>query len=76
MNILIKPEDRWKAAFKTKYGLFEPNVMLFGLTNSPATFQAFMDDIYRELILTGKLLIYMDDIFIHSETEEEHWQIL
>lgn len=72
MNILIKPKDRWKAAFKTKYGLFEPNVMLFGLTNSPATFQAFMDDIYRELVLTGKLLIYMDDIFIHSETEEEH----
>lgn len=76
MNILIKPEDRWKAAFKTKYGLFEPNVMLFGLTNSPATFQAFMDDIYWELILTRKLLIYMDDIFIHSETKEEHWQIL
>lgn len=50
--------------------------MLFGLTNSPATFQAFMDDIYRKLILTGKLLIYMDNIFIHSETKEEHWEIL
>lgn len=46
MNILIKKEDQWKAAFKTKYGLFEPNIMLFGLTNSPAIFQAFMDKIY------------------------------
>lgn len=76
MNILIKPKDQWKAAFKTKYGLYEPNVMLFGLCNSPATFQAFMDDIYRELVATSKLLIYMDDLFVHTETEKEHWDIL
>jgi hypothetical protein len=44
-NIKIKPEDRWKAAFKTPFGLFEPNVMPFGLTNTPAAFQKFMDHI-------------------------------
>jgi hypothetical protein len=38
-NIRIRPEDRWKAAIKTPYGLYLPNVMFFGLTNSPATFQ-------------------------------------
>jgi Reverse transcriptase (RNA-dependent DNA polymerase) len=38
-NVLIKKEDRWKAAFKTPYGLYQPKVMFFGLTNSPATFQ-------------------------------------
>jgi hypothetical protein len=38
-NVLIKKEDQWKAAFKTPYGLYQPKVMFFGLTNLPATFQ-------------------------------------
>ncbi len=38
-NIQIKEGDEWKATFKTPKGLFEPWVMFFGLTNSPATFQ-------------------------------------
>ena len=37
-NIRIKKEDKWKAAFTTPEGSFEPTVMFFGLTNSPATF--------------------------------------
>ena len=37
-NICIKKEDRWKVAFKTPFGLYEPMVMYFSLTNSPATF--------------------------------------
>ena len=44
-NIRIKEGDEWKAAFRTNKGLFEPTVMFFGLTNSPATFQAFMNHI-------------------------------
>ena len=39
-NVRIKEGDEWKAAFRTNMGLFEPTVMFFGLTNSPATFQA------------------------------------
>jgi len=35
-NICIKPRDEWKAAFQTNQGLFEPLVMFFGMTNSPA----------------------------------------
>jgi hypothetical protein len=46
-NVLIKKEDRWKAAFKTPYGLYQPKVMFFGLTNSPATFQRTMDRVFR-----------------------------
>ena len=43
-NVRIKEGDEWKAAFITNRGLFEPTVMFFGLWNSPATFQAMMDD--------------------------------
>lgn len=43
-NICIKDGDQWKVAFNTNHGLFEPDVMYFGLTNSPASWQAMMDD--------------------------------
>ena len=49
-NVRIKEGDEHKAAFKTNYGLWEPTVMFFGLTNSPATFQAMMDSIYRPVV--------------------------
>ena len=49
-NICIKEGDEWKAAFMTKYGLYEPTVMYFGLTNSPATFQTMMNYIFRDVI--------------------------
>jgi len=45
-NVRIKPRDEWKAAFQTNRGLFEPLVMFFGMTNSPATFQTMMNDIF------------------------------
>ena len=47
-NIRIKEGDEWKAAFVTNEGLFEPRVMFFGLTNSPATFQTMMNTIFAE----------------------------
>src|SRR5258707_5480649 len=65
-NIGIKEGDEWKAAFVTNRGLFEPTVMFFGLRNSPATFQAMMDDYFGDMINEGWLVIYMDDILIHA----------
>jgi Reverse transcriptase (RNA-dependent DNA polymerase) len=47
-NICIKEGDEWKAAFITNQGLFEPRVMFFGLTNSPATSQMMMNTIFTE----------------------------
>ena len=73
-NIRIKEGDEWKAAFRTNRGLFEPLVMFFGLTNSPVTFQTMMNDIFREEIMEGWVVIYMDDILVHSKNEEEHEQ--
>ena len=74
-NIRIKEGDEWKAAFRTNRELFEPTVMFFGLTNSPATFQSIMDHIFRDLINTGKVSVYIDDIVIHTKTLEEHRHI-
>ena len=55
-NIRIKEGDEWKAAFRTNKGLFEPTVMFFGLTNSPATFQTFMNMVLKDLSMRGMLL--------------------
>jgi hypothetical protein len=68
-NVRIKKGDEWKAAFKTKFGHWEPLVMFFGLTNSPSTFQEMMNVIYKEVIekheARGTIIrIYMDDIAI------------
>jgi hypothetical protein len=74
-NVLIKDGDQWKAAFKTNKGLFEPLVMFFGLTNSPSTFQAMMDAIFREEIAEGWLKVYLDDILIVTKgSQEDHFQ--
>jgi len=71
-NVHIKPRDEWKAAFRTNRGLFEPLVMFFGMTNSPATFQTMMNDIFRTLIAKGIVVVYLDDILIFTRIEEEH----
>ena len=68
----IKEGDEWKAAFHTNRGLFEPLVMFFGLTNSPATFQTMMNHLFRDLINKGKVVVYMNDIMIFTKTLEEH----
>jgi hypothetical protein len=71
-NIRIKEGDEEKAAFVTNRGLWEPLVMFFGLTNSPATFQCMMNDIFADLIAEGRVIVYLDDILIYSEHLEEH----
>src|SRR5712692_6970329 len=74
-NIRIREGDEWKAAFHTKRGLFEPTVMFFRLTNSPATFQAFMNEIFKDLIREEVVKVYMDDILVFTDTIEEHQEV-
>src|ERR1700720_3394628 len=70
-NICIKEGDKWKAAFRTNVGLFEPTVMFFGLTNSPAPFQNFMNHIFKPLVDQGVVAVYMDDILIFTTTHSQ-----
>ncbi|GBG81711.1 hypothetical protein CBR_g32703 [Chara braunii] len=67
----IRKEDRYKTAFKTRYGHFEWLVMPFGLTNAPATFQAAMTTEFRHM-LDRFVLIYLDDILVYSRSLDEH----
>jgi len=73
-NVRIKPGDEWKAVFRTNHGLFKPLVMFFRMTNSPATFQTMMNDVFRTVIAKGIVIVYLDDILIFTKTEEEHEQ--
>src|SRR6266699_5663614 len=69
-NVRIKEGDEWKGAFLTPEGLFEPMVMFFGLTNSPATCQMMMNTIFQTEVAKGWLSVYMDDIAIHTRPKE------
>ena len=75
-NMRIKEGDEWKAAFQTNRGLFKPLVMYFGICNLPVTFQLMMDTLFRELIMAGKIVIYMDDILIFTQTMDEYRSIV
>ena len=75
-NVRIKEGDKWKVVFTTLEGSFEPMVMFFGLTNSPAMFQAMMNELLRDLINTGKVAAFIDDVIIRMETEEEYEELV
>ena len=75
-NVRIKEGDKWKAAFTTSEGSFEPTVMFFRLTNSPVTFQAMMNELLRDLINTGKVVVFIDDVIVGTETEEGHDELV
>jgi len=74
--VRIREGDEWKIAFQTNRGLFEPLVMYFGMCNSLVTFQLMMDTLFHELIMSGKIVIYMDDILIFSQTMDKHRSIV
>lgn len=70
-RIRIKEGDEWKTAFRTRYSHFEYTVMPFSLTNTPAQFQAYINEALAGLI-NVTCVVYLDNILIFSNTEEEH----
>ena len=75
-NVRIKEEDEWKVVFTILEGFFEPTVMFFGLMNSPATFQAMINELLRDLINTVKVAVFIDDVIVGTEIEEGHDEIV
>ena len=72
--IRIKKGDEWKTVFRCRYGLFEYLIMPFGLMNAPATFQAMINHIFRDLLDQGTIA-FMDDLMVHASTKEKHDEI-
>ena len=62
----IKEGNKWKTAFRTRYGHFKYPVMLFGLFNAPASFQGYINKILAEK-LDIFVIVYLDDILIYTE---------
>src|SRR5262249_3265007 len=71
--VRIAEGDEWKTAFRTRYGSFEWCVMPFGLSNAPAAFQRFMNNVFADM-LDICVVVYLDDILIYSDTPELHQQ--
>ena len=57
-------------------GVYEPTVMYFGLTNSPATFQTMMNDLFQDLINQGDMATFIDDILVATNTEERYDELV
>ena len=69
--VRIAPGDEWKTAFRTRYGSFEWRVMPFGLSNAPAAFQRFVNEIFADM-LDVCVVVYLDDILIYSDNPDDH----
>src|SRR6266498_5834642 len=70
-RIRIKKRDEWKTAFRTRYGFWEYIIIPFGLTNTPATFQAYINKALDGLLNTI-YITYINDIYIYNNSIKEH----
>ena len=75
-NVRIKKGDEWKAAFTIHVGSYELVVIFFGMINSPATFQGMMNEILKDIINEGKVVVFVNDVLIGTEIEEGHEELV
>jgi len=62
------------ATFHTNYRLFEPLMIFFGITNSPTMFQTMINNIFRDLITEGIMIVYLGNILIFTQTFKDHYK--
>jgi hypothetical protein len=74
-QIGLKKGEAYKTTFQTHFGLFEFNVMTFGLCGAPGTFQGAMNCTLAPL-LRKCVLVFFDDILVYSATFSEHLEHL
>jgi len=65
-----------KAAFSIPEDIYKPIVMFFGLTNLLVTFQAIMNDLLRDMIKAGDVLVFIDNIIVGIKTEKGNDDIM
>jgi hypothetical protein len=70
-QLRIRPSDIPKTTFITMYGLYEFTVMSFGLTNAPTFFMNLMNSVFMDS-LDKFVVVFIDDILIYSQSEDEH----
>jgi hypothetical protein len=70
-KVRIKEEDIRKTSFRTRYGQYEFTVVPFGLSNAPVVFMCLMNGVLRSY-LDKFIVVFLDDILIYSNYEEEH----
>ncbi|GJZ51166.1 putative reverse transcriptase domain-containing protein [Tanacetum coccineum] len=70
-QLIVREEDIPKTSFRTRYGHYEFQVMPFGLTNASAIFMDLMNRVWKSY-LDKFVIVFIDDIFIYSKSEEEH----
>jgi hypothetical protein len=69
--VRIRPGDKWKTAFRTRYSYYEYQVIPFGLSNTPATFQAYINEALAGLV-DIICVVYLDDILIYSSDPSQY----
>ena len=75
-NMWIKIDNKWKIIFYTNCKLSKLLVMFFSMTNSPATFQIMMNNIFRDLIAERIMIMYLDSILIFIWILEDYCKVM
>ena len=70
-QVPMHPDDQYKTAFSTPFGLYEHTRMAYGLCNGPSTFQRLMQTMFRKELF-NTILCYLDDVLVFSTTIQEH----
>ncbi|MCO5582965.1 hypothetical protein L7F22_036868 [Adiantum nelumboides] len=75
-QIPLNPSDAHKIAFRTPTGIYQFNRMPFGLSDAGSSFQRMVNHIFQDLIQRGVVVVYLDDILVHTTTWAQLLQVL